>query len=327
LRDEALEGEEVFLSVGDEGPRLIALGLVERGLELLVSGNVGEARLFLDQAIQVDPECAEARLERGELRLQSGDVPGAEEDFREASRLAASALGLEGEPRPGQYWLDPRTRPRLRALAGLARSHALQDRWEDALSDYQTVLRLNPQDNLAVALATAETLIRLDRFAESDQLLGEEPTDPRELFTSALARFGLGDRVGALLQLRRAFLANGYLAPLLLGLPYERTELFGSEALSDPETAEEYRASSLPLWESVPGAIDFLRRAWQDPRIAAEVEEFRRVGERLVQETDERERRRLRRRQRRLAAPEHLVRTIPEVLARLEAPCPARLNP
>lgn len=69
-------------TVVDDGRVAYALGLGYR-----LEGDDARARAALDRAIELDPELAAARYDRGELRLQHGDLDGAEADFLAVVRL------------------------------------------------------------------------------------------------------------------------------------------------------------------------------------------------------------------------------------------------
>lgn len=79
----------------------------ELGLGWRLAGEDGKARAALERAITLDPGLVEARYDRGELRLNEGDLAGAAADFRECVRLApekwpghfrlADVAGREGD--------------------------------------------------------------------------------------------------------------------------------------------------------------------------------------------------------------------------------------
>lgn len=67
---------------GDSARVTYELGLVWR-----LAGDDEHARAYLEKAVSLDPELAAARYDRGEVRLASGDLPGALEDFEAVARL------------------------------------------------------------------------------------------------------------------------------------------------------------------------------------------------------------------------------------------------
>lgn len=122
----------------------------ELGLAWRLAGDEGRALSHLDEAIRLAPDDAAARYDRGEIRLNRGDLAGAEEDFVTVVRLmpdqwaghfrladlaarrgdpeafqqhllAALRCGFSfrsvvGDPRWHGYLADPRLGPPMRTL-------------------------------------------------------------------------------------------------------------------------------------------------------------------------------------------------------------------
>jgi tetratricopeptide (TPR) repeat protein len=63
----------------------------ELGLAWRLAGDDPRARSHLDTAVSLDPDLAAARYDRGEVRLASGDLSGAREDFEAVARLQPEA--------------------------------------------------------------------------------------------------------------------------------------------------------------------------------------------------------------------------------------------
>jgi tetratricopeptide (TPR) repeat protein len=122
-------------TVGDDARVAYELGLAWR-----LAGDDGKARASLDRAVELDPSLVEARYDRGELRLNGGDLTGAEEDFRTCVELApeqwpghfrlADIAGRHGDPDGFEHHL-------LDALRyGFSFRDVLADpRWHDYLAD------------------------------------------------------------------------------------------------------------------------------------------------------------------------------------------------
>lgn len=77
----------------------------ELGLAWRLAGDDARALQFLDDAVELDPDLATARYDRGEVRLAKGELTGARADFEAVVRL-------EPEAWPGWF--------RLAQLDGLA---------------------------------------------------------------------------------------------------------------------------------------------------------------------------------------------------------------
>jgi len=85
--DEGPEAAEAFASrwertIGPDGRLAYEVALAWR-----LGGNEEKARRGYDRAIKLAPELGEAWHDRGEMRLNDGDLDGAEADFHEVIRL------------------------------------------------------------------------------------------------------------------------------------------------------------------------------------------------------------------------------------------------
>lgn len=136
----------------------------ELGLAWRLAGDAERAEKHLDRAVSLDPGLVAARYDRGEVRLNAGDLDGAEEDFREVVRLAParwaghfrladlagrarrtdafeahllealrhgfSLRTVVGDPRWHGYLVDPELGPVLRRLALVYQDEAVLEALE-----------------------------------------------------------------------------------------------------------------------------------------------------------------------------------------------------
>ncbi len=63
----------------------------ELGLVWRLAGDDAHAMAYLQTAVELDPDLAAARYDRGEVRLTAGELPGAKEDFDAVVRLLPEA--------------------------------------------------------------------------------------------------------------------------------------------------------------------------------------------------------------------------------------------
>lgn len=140
--------------------------------------NHGEAIEACTRAIRAGRPSVEARLYRGVMRVDSGDLDGAEED---------AAIATVGLPRaPAGYWV----RGRVRALRGDS---------SGALDAYEIALALDPSH-------AATYSARADVFVAMGTIVARSPTWTRPLrcraparciTTGVPSRFAMGDYRGA----------------------------------------------------------------------------------------------------------------------------------
>lgn len=136
----------------------------ELGLAWRLAGDDAKARGWLDRAVERDPGLVAARYDRGELRLNEGDLVGAREDFAvcaakeprawpgpfrladvaarqgdavefEAQLVVALRHGfplatVTGDPHWRAYWRDPALGPVLRKLGAVYADPQLLEAFE-----------------------------------------------------------------------------------------------------------------------------------------------------------------------------------------------------
>jgi tetratricopeptide (TPR) repeat protein len=149
----AQEGPEAAEDVAAKWSRAIGADArlsYELGLAWRLAGDEGRALSHLDEAIELAPDDVAARYDRGEIRLNRGDLAGAREDFAAVVRLAPerwaghfrmadlaaragdpeafqqhllaalrcgfSFRSVVGDPRWHGYLADPRLGPPMRTL-------------------------------------------------------------------------------------------------------------------------------------------------------------------------------------------------------------------
>ena len=185
------DAERVFRDVVKADPRNPSVhdGL---GVSLLSQGRVKEAVEWFDKAVKYAPEGALYRIHRGMARTQSGDYPGAEEDFKWAASSTSPDDQLDLAIQRGRLKQrrgdfagaealfeealsrDPRN---FTAVLGRGVSREAQGKMEPAAQDYLDAVKLQPKNaeaNLRLGLALVslhrEVLGRryLERTADLD---------------------------------------------------------------------------------------------------------------------------------------------------------------
>ncbi|GEM_PF-4722108 len=162
----------------DRGSRARAMvGMAD--VYAMTDGRQGQVAALLDEAIRIAPECAEARIARGNLRMDTGDLDGSLEDFLAAVR--ADPRSFEGWYNLGSlYQVRKETDKALEAFLSAAGSGAIDG---DA---HISAGRL---------LAKRKEWVRLRYLAESG--LARFPDEGELMFLRGVARLALGDARGA----------------------------------------------------------------------------------------------------------------------------------
>jgi len=260
-----------------ETPLEQAQSLIYEALE-----TEGKKRLELaEQALKISPDCADAYVLLAEEKVDSPDE--ALKLYQSGVEAGERALGRKVlEEEVGHFWGMVETRPYMRARLGLAQCLWALGRWDEAVSHFRELLRLNPNDNQGIRYLLAMTLLEMGKIDDLEELLGQydEPT-AAWLFTKALVTYvKQGDTAEARKLLREALEHNPYAASYLLGekkLPRVLPERIG---FGDKDEAVAYAVEFGPGWHQTEGAIDWLasvtgrrRGTWQGREKSAGIPE------------------------------------------------------
>ncbi len=215
-----------------------------------------------EKALQISEDCADAYVLLAEETAEGAEE--ARELYEAGTRAGERALGDEiFVEEAGNFWGILETRPYMRAREGLASSLWVLGERTEALSHYQHILELNPNDNQGVRYELAGCLLDEGRDEELGELLEqyEDEASTFWLYTRALWRFRIkGATERATKELEEATDTNPYVPLYLLGrknfLAQGLPELIG---LGDESEAVSYFARALTQWLRTPGAVEWLR--------------------------------------------------------------------
>jgi len=259
---DVLEGREPSDRAGDAPapapPELAAVRARELAQDAMhVRGRVGVA--LARRALEIDPDCAEAHLA---LAQRAHAPETAAERYRDAMKAAARTVGdaifIERE---GDFWEIPATRPYVLASAGLADALAADGRLEEAVTQYQKILRLNRSDHLGVRGKIVPILSMIGRDEAAAEILERFVDDPlvETLFNRALISYRRdGDTDHARSLLIAAVARNPHVADLLLGRRELITDIPPAYTTGSLEEAALYVMHAEIAWETAPGALSWL---------------------------------------------------------------------
>jgi tetratricopeptide (TPR) repeat protein len=194
-----------------------ALALNNAGIEALAKGDLETADARFSVALEYSPRFVDALTNLGIVEMERGNFVRARQLFERARRINPDvaqphhALGVleERERRPDRasehYYealrVDPGFGPTRSNLARLLFAFGSV---EEALVQYKRLVEVAPDDPSASA-GLAETLVRLNRIAESDTVLthGLErfPDAPELVLLDARRSLRMGDVAHALVRL------------------------------------------------------------------------------------------------------------------------------
>jgi len=161
----------------------------------------------------------------------------------------------------GHFWGIFETRPYMRAKAGLANCYYCLGKLGKAMEIYQEMLTLNPGDNQGVRYLLAPLLLQESRYEDYKKLYKEYYDDAASGwgFNYAIYQFMLeGKSKKSEKALLKAWKLNKFIIDFLLGsklMPKELPEYMG---FGDENEAVLYTYETSFLWESTPGALNWL---------------------------------------------------------------------
>ena len=241
----------------DDTPQARAQQILDQAFETQGQEQVRLAR----EALATWPDCADAYV----LLAENADTLYDARQLNEQAVAAAErALGPDAfQEYEGHFWGCLETRPYMRARAGLAQCLWQAGEHEQAVTHYQEMLRLNPNDNQGLRYVLASCLLELHRHEELKQLLESYEGDGTAAwtYTAALLAFrSEGETAQAGKLLKKASKTNKHVPAYLLGdrqLPRTAPDFVGC---GDENEAAAYVADNLPAWKATPGAITWLRK-------------------------------------------------------------------
>jgi tetratricopeptide (TPR) repeat protein len=168
----------VFSSV-PESKRERAIDTLDRGLDLLEHGDEEEAGRYFFKSIEIDPTYADGYNHLANIVWRKGD-------WKQAEGLYRKALGCaepEAKDIPeGGFWGILESRPYMRALHGLGLTLWRQGRLEDAISIFERMLKLNPNDNQGVRYLMGPIHHQMGNLEEANKWYEQNGDDPHNLY-------------------------------------------------------------------------------------------------------------------------------------------------
>mgnify|MGYP000942745958 CR=1 FL=1 len=213
--------------------------------------------------MSISPYCADAY---NLLAEESESIEERQELYEQGVKAGRTALGdLFSKKNMGYFWGIIETRPYMRALAGF--SECLWDggRRQEAIENYQDMIKLNPNDNQGIRYTLINCLLAEGMHEEAEKLLKEyqEPTCFM-LYSQAILSFMKSEGIKSDKYLMKAFESNSYVPVYLTGEKHVPWFLPNMYSLGSEEEAILYSHESIEAWKSVSGAIAWLAEKYKE---------------------------------------------------------------
>jgi len=210
------------------------------------------------KALEICPDCVDAHVILAEA------CPDTKESYDLYARGVAAGERLLGteffKEEVGHFWGILGTRPYMRARLGMAQALYEMERTEEAITHYQEMLRLNPNDNQGVRENLLACLLETKQTDEAEALLKQYKESGMAVwnYSRALLTFmKKGDSATARKHLANAIKANPFVPEYLLDDEPAPMSPQGYSIGSEEEAAI---CSELlrNAWEVTPEALDWL---------------------------------------------------------------------
>ena len=209
------------------------------------------------KALMVSPLCSDAYVLLAQETARNADE--ALQLYRQGVEAGEKALGKTAfRDDVGHFWGILETRPYMRARHGLAQSLWESGAREEAVTHYQDMLRLNPNDNQGIRYILLDCLLTLGRDDQAGKLLRRYKNDIAAAWawSGTLTLFRReGDSPESRKALGRAVSSNIHVSDYLLGRKKLPRNLPALISMGGEDEAIAYVHDSVQAWAAAPGAL------------------------------------------------------------------------
>lgn len=262
--NEEEEEEFPFVLMSEKGAE--ALSEESRAMDLVYQaweeGSKSKRVKLAKQALVLSPDCADAYLILAQDATR--DYKERETYIKQAVQAGERMIGeKEFKELEGNFWFALETRPYMRARVELAGLRMMQGDFDQAILDYQDMLRLNTNDNVGNRYPLWSLLLQTNRNDELKKSLTKYKGEYTAfyLYADALLNFRLsGESKKANIVLIQAIAANKYVVDYLLERKPLRASSSAYYSAGDEDEALLVAELYLEPWKSTEGAVAWLKK-------------------------------------------------------------------
>jgi len=219
---------------------------------------VTKAKKLIKQALELDPNNADAY---NYLASIERNIDKAIKQYEKAIKAGEKTLGKKFfKEEKGYFWGMLKTRPYIRAKAGLADCLYTKNEVDKAIEIYEEMLELNPNDNQGIRYLLSTLLLGKDDLTEFELFIKNREEDCAVWnFNDTLYNFKkFGKKAKTEKILLNAYKSNEFVIDYMLGIkkmPKEQPQYIGR---GDENEAIAYVFDTWKLWDKTEGAYDWL---------------------------------------------------------------------
>jgi len=220
-----------------------------------------ESAAFAERALALDSDCVDAFVQLGRLAYEEADE--LIEHMRRAVVIGERGLGGKKyfDEEQGYFWGLLETRPYMRARAYLAQLLTEAGLDDEAVEQYEDMLRLNPNDNQGIRYPLLGLYLSAENLDGVRRLLAEYEDEGSAVlvWSLVLERFLSGDEEEAANALTEARQTNQYVQNYLVGRKRIPVELPGHYGFGDENEAIVCADAIGRAWIDHPKAVAWLK--------------------------------------------------------------------
>jgi tetratricopeptide (TPR) repeat protein len=211
-----------------------------------------------EKALEICADCADAYVLLAEDRARR--VEEEIELYRKGVEAGRRALGEALTDAVTPFWSDLKTRPYMRSLDGLAYALKRSGKTDEAIENWNELLKLNPDDNQGVRMALVPALLDAERLDEAESLLNRYSDGSASMtYSRALLMFKKhGNSEIANSAFMRSINQNRHVFEILIGATKLSYPDGDSAAVGSIEEATEYLHDAMSTWIDTEGALDWI---------------------------------------------------------------------
>jgi tetratricopeptide (TPR) repeat protein len=253
-------------NVSGKGPlsRSVSRSPLERAQDLIYdawdSATEGEAAELARRALTISPDCADAYNLLADVAAKS--IEEKCDLYRHGVEAGERALGPDFfEENKGHFWGMLETRPYMRARQGLAECLWRLGKETEAIGHYETLLKLNPNDNQGIRDLLLACYLKRGDDAGAGRLYRQYCDDGAASFvwTKVLMEFRAGGPAAAVKALHAARKENPHVPKFLCGRKKMPRYLPDTYGWGDESEAVIYAANFSEAWLTNPAALTWLK--------------------------------------------------------------------
>ncbi len=211
------------------------------------------------RALKLDPECVDARSV--EIQVTVDDPLERVKACKALLERTRRAMGKQFfEENKGQFWGVVTTRPYMRALEYLADLLVSQERFVEAITVYEEMIELNPEDNQGARDSLLGLYLGEGDVLRARSLLNRYHEDDMAVFSwgRAIERFLSGDLPEARKALKNAVKANAFVLAIMSGIEEMPEDYEGGFSPGDINEAWYCLMEFGPVWEKQPDVLPWI---------------------------------------------------------------------